>query len=88
VISKTFGALLILATVAAGAWVDIAWLLVGGIAEIIRGAEAHPVSGHDIGWGAAHVVLTGVGIFAAVLLGILWAALFLGRSPRRRTVKR
>lgn len=82
-ISKAIGVILILATIAAGIWFDIVWMLVGGITEIIRGAEAAPVSGHDIGWGIAHVVFTGVGATAAVLLCILWAALFLGRPPRR-----
>lgn len=84
-ISKAIGVLLILATVAAGIWLDIVWLLVDGVSEIIRGAEAHPVSGHDIGWGVAHVVCTGAGLAAAPLLCVLWAVLFFGHSPRRRT---
>ena len=84
-IGKAIGVLLILATAAAGIWVDVVWLLVDGISEIIRGAEAHPVSGHDIGWGVAHVVCTGVGLSAAAVLCILWGALFFGHSPRRKT---
>lgn len=82
-ISKAIGVILIVATIAAGIYVDFAWLLVGGITQIVHGAEAHPVSGHDIGWGIAKVVVTGVGVGVAGLLCVLWAALFLGRSVRR-----
>jgi len=83
-IAKTTGVILIVATIAAGIYVDFAWLLVGGITEIVRGAEASPVSGHDIGWGIGRIVVTGVGVTAAVLLCLLWAALFFGVTPSKR----
>jgi uncharacterized membrane protein len=83
-LSKVTGMILILATIAAGIYVDIVWLLVGGITEIVHGVEAHPVAGGQIGWGVAHLLFTGIGVFAAVLLCALWAALLLGRSPKRR----
>jgi hypothetical protein len=93
VFSKVLGVLLILATIAAGIYFDIVWLLVGGITEIVHGAEAHPVSGGQIGWGIAHVAFTGLGLFAAFMLCALWAAVFLGSSmrhtsPARRTARR
>ena len=93
-IAKVTGVLLILATIAAGIYADIVWLLVGGIKEIVHGAEAHPVSAGQIGWGVAHVIFMGLGVFAAALLCMGWAALFLVRSdspernsPPRRTVR-
>jgi uncharacterized membrane protein len=81
--ARITGIILILATIAAGIYVDIVWLLVDGITEIIHGAEAHPVSGGQIGWGIAHVVFMGAGVGVAALLCIAWAALFLGRPARR-----
>jgi hypothetical protein len=83
-VSKVIGVLLILATVAVGIYVDLVWLLVGGITEIIHGAEVHPVSGHDIGWGIAHLIFSGIGVSVAAMLCLLWGALFLGRSSRRK----
>lgn len=77
------GLLLMAATIAAGVIFDILVLLVGGIEEIVRGVQMNPMSGHDIGWGAAHVVFSGVGTFAAVLLCILWAVLFFGYETKR-----
>jgi uncharacterized membrane protein len=84
-VSKASGVILILATIAAGVYVDIGLLLVGGITEIVHGAETHPVSGGQIGWGAAHLLFTGVGIVAAFLLCALWGALFMGRTVKHRS---
>jgi hypothetical protein len=60
---------------AAGAFVDVYLLLVHGIREIVQGAQAHPLSGNLIGWGAAHVVFSGIGFFIAVVLGVGLTAL-------------
>lgn len=59
-----------LALIAAGIYVDVVLLLVGGINEIVKGATAHPINGDLVGWGIAHVVFCGVGVFVAILLGI------------------
>jgi hypothetical protein len=61
--------------IAAGIFVDVYLLLVHGIREIVKGAEASPVSGNLIGWGAAHVLFSGIGIFIAFVLGIGLTAL-------------
>lgn len=73
---KATGVVLILATIAAGIWFDVVVMLVGGITEIVRGAEAHPASGHDLGWGIAHIVFSGLVFAAAWLLVVLRGALF------------
>ena len=82
---KVIGVILIVATIVAGIWFDIVIMLVGGIEQIVRGVQVHPWSGHDIGWGIAHIVLSGVGVGAAALLCILWVAIFFaGPSVRSR----
>ena len=72
---KVIGVILIVATIVAGIWFDIVIMLVGGIEQIVRGVQVHPWSGHDIGWGIAHIVLSGVGVGVAALLCILWVAI-------------
>jgi TM2 domain-containing membrane protein YozV len=64
-----------LVLIAAGIYVDVVLLLVGGINEIILGATSNPVNGDLIGWGIAHLVFCGVGVFVATLLGIGLTAL-------------
>lgn len=78
VVSKVFGVLLMLATLAVGAFVDIVLLLVGGITELVHGIQAS--AGGEIGWGIAHILFSGVGFFVAVGLCFLWGFLFFGMS--------
>lgn len=73
--NKLVGGLLAVAAIAAGIYVDIVWLLVGGIREIIRGATASPLDGSQLGWGIAHVVFSGLGTAAAIFLVILGIAI-------------
>lgn len=52
-----------------GIWIDIGYFYVGGIEEIVRGAQAVPVSGHDIGWGIVRIMLGGIGTAIAIMTG-------------------
>lgn len=72
-----------LAIVAFGIFVDISWFLIGGIEEIARGAEASPVSGHDIGFGIVRILGCGLSTFGAVVLVILVWVGVAGTEGRR-----
>ena len=61
-----------------GIWLDVGWLLVGGIEEVVRGAQASPVSAHDVVIGAVRVFFCGVGLFVGFLVGTIGASLLLG----------
>ena len=74
-IKVIIGVIAWLVLLAAGAFVDVYLFLIGGIKEIIHGAQATPVSGNQIGWGAAHIIFSGLGMAAAVFLGIGLTAL-------------
>jgi hypothetical protein len=83
------GVFLIVATIACGIWLDIRFMIVGGIELIVRGVQLHPMNGSDIAWGIVRaVVLDGVFIAGAVVISMGWAALLLGRGrfARRRRV--
>lgn len=88
VLRRTVGVLFILATLAAGAFVDIVLLLVGGITELVHGIQ-HDIAG-QIGWGIGHILMSGVGMFLAVVLCFVWVAVFFGvdfNRKARRTVR-
>jgi hypothetical protein len=71
VVGVVLAVVVAIALVVAGVWFDVGYLLIGGIEEIVRGVQATPVSGHDIGFGILRVVLTGVGFAVSIWLALL-----------------
>lgn len=69
--------LVILAVLAfiAGFVLDIWFMLIQGIQELVRGFVAHPMSGHDITFGLLRLVFSGTGIIAGIFLAIAFFAL-------------
>ena len=63
--------LVCLAIVVVGFFFDIKWFLVGGIEQIVHGAQAHPTNTGDIVWGVIRAVLTGVVTWVAVALAVI-----------------
>ena len=61
--------LTVLAILGAAVYADISWFLVGGILEIVRGAQATPVSAHDIAWGAVRLACSGITTTLVLLTG-------------------
>jgi hypothetical protein len=53
-----------------GLWFDIGWALVGGIEQIVHGAQASPVSASEIAWGVVRVLISGIGFAVAIWLSI------------------
>ncbi len=72
---------LVLAVVAAvaifavGVYVDLSWFLIGGIEQIIHGAQTTPVNGHDIAVGVVRFLLSGLATWLTVVVGIFVIAL-------------
>ena len=63
------GILVGLAIVGAGVVFDLSFFLIGGIEEIIRGVQAHPMSDHDIAFGIVRVLCSGIGFTVGIILG-------------------
>lgn len=81
---KVIGVLLILATIAAGIYVDLKFFLIGGINQIINGFSAHPDNVHDIVWGFVRVlILDGAAFAVAAILSFFWAVIFFGYETKR-----
>jgi hypothetical protein len=79
---KTIGGVfLILLGVAAFFYIEVVWVWVGGIEEVTRGFNSHPVSGHDLGWGFVRFLGPGeiVSILAAAAL-IVPGVILLGKQ--------
>lgn len=62
--------LVIVALVVFGVFIDISWFLVGGIEEVVHGAQASPASVHQIVWGVVRVLCTGLVTWLTVALAI------------------
>lgn len=64
------GVLLILAGIALGLYLGVAVLFVGGIVEIVHGAQASPVDAGAIAWGAvkAFVLAELIGYVAVIIV--------------------
>lgn len=71
---KIVGIALIIGAIAAGIWVDIVVLMVGGIQKVLAGLSTDPWNGEEVGWGVVHVAFSGVG------LGVTMAIVFIGIS--------
>ena len=66
------GAVLVcLAIVVVGFFFDIKWCLVGGIEQIVHGAQAHPTNTGEIVWGVVRTVLTGLVTWVDVVLAVI-----------------
>lgn len=63
--------LVCLAIVVVGFFFDIKWFLVGGIEQIVHGAQAHPTNTGEIVWGVVRTVLTGLVTWVAVVLAVI-----------------
>jgi hypothetical protein len=62
------------ALLAAGAYLDVFVLLIGGIEEIVRGVQSHgSLETHDIAFGIVRVICCGAGVFVAgILILAVW----------------
>lgn len=63
--------LVCLAIVVVGFFFDIKWFLVGGIEQIVHGAQATPANVGEIVWGVVRFAFTGLVTWAAVVLAII-----------------
>lgn len=80
---RIIGALLILAGIGVGVYVDLWFFLVGGIVQAVDGVKATPTNGHDVGWGLIRAIFgTGIGLFLTFFLLILPGLALLGISAR------
>jgi hypothetical protein len=86
---NVLGVLAILAGIAAFIYVEIVWVWVGGIEELVRGFQAKPVSGHDLAWGFVRVLGPGeIVSVAAALVFIVPGVILLGRQEKLRLKRR
>ena len=85
--NKVLGVLLIVAGIAAGLYVSVWVLFIGGIVDVVDGAKANPTDGGQIAWGLVKALIlpeiTGWIIFI-VVAGLGGLLLGWDRSPRRR----
>ncbi len=63
--------LVTLAIVVVGFYIDIRWFLVGGIEQVVHGAQAHPTDTSNIVWGVIRFLATGFVTWVAVVLAVL-----------------
>ncbi len=60
-----------LAIIAVGFFFDIKWFLVGGIEQVVHGAQAHPTDTSNIVWGVIRALFTGLVTWVAVVLAVI-----------------
>lgn len=80
VLSLLIGIVLIVATVAAGAYVGIWLCLVGGIVQVIEAGKLTPVDSMGIAIGAVRVILTGFCTAITFFVGALISGCFIAAS--------
>lgn len=84
-IRKLLGAALIVAGVCLGVYVGLVVLFIGGIIDVVRGAEADPADATRIAWGIvkALVLAEGTGALVAFVVAGIGTAVFGSRRTQR-----
>jgi hypothetical protein len=65
-----------------GVYYDIRYLTIGGIVEGVDAIKANPLDKSELAWGIFKVMMSGVGLFAAIVLCIAVTAAIYGKSVK------
>lgn len=65
-----------------GVYYDIRYLTIGGIVEGVDAIKANPLDKSELAWGIFKVMMSGVGLLAAVVLCVAVTAAIYGKSVK------